>query len=155
MGKTQSRIMFSLKVFMIALILMIVLGSIVVYSLDIVHWNIGNRGNVRSIGVSIWEDPDRAAPLTFIDWGVLEPGQTENKTAWIENNGTASLTLTLTTDSWIPEASTQFIGLSWDYQNQTIAKDEMIMVNLILSVSPEISGIDQFDFNIVIAGIPL
>jgi hypothetical protein len=147
--------MFSLKVFMIGLILMIVLGSIVVYSLDIVHWNIGTRGNVRSIGVLIWEDPGQTAHLTFIDWGVFEPGQTKTKTAWIENNGTASLTLALSTDSWIPENSTQFIGLSWDYQNQTIAKDEILQVNLILSVSPEISGIDQFDFNIVIAGIPL
>jgi len=155
MGSDNQRLMFSLKVFMIGLVLMIVLGSIVVYSLDIVHWNIGNRGNVRCIGVSVWEDPDRTAPLTFIDWGVLEPGQSKNKTAWIENNGTASLTLTLTTDSWTPQASTQYIGLSWDYNNQTVLKDQMIMVNLVLSVSPEISGIETFDFNIVISGNPL
>ena len=147
--------MFSLKVFMIGLVSMIILGVVVVYSLDSVSWMIGTRGSVSSVGVSIWEDPDRTAPLTSIDWGALEPGQTKNKTAWIENNGTASLTLTLTTDSWNPEASTLYLGLSWDYQNQTIVKDEMIMVNLVLSVSPEISGIDSFDFNIVIAGIPL
>lgn len=147
--------MFSLKVFMIGLVVMIILGSVVVYSLSTVSWMIDNKGSVRSIGVSVWEDPGWTAPLTSIDWGAVEPGQTKNKTAWIENNGTASLILTLTTDSWNPEASTQFIGLSWDYQNQTIVKDEMIMVNLVLSVSPEISGIDQFDFNIVIAGSPL
>jgi hypothetical protein len=147
--------MFSLKVFMIGLILMIVLGSIVVYSLDSASWMIGTRGSVSSVGVSVWEDPGRTAHLTFIDWGALEPGQTKNRTAWIENNGTASLTLTLTTDSWNPEASTQYLGLSWDYTNQTIMKDEMIVVNMALTVSPEISGIDQFDFNIVIAGIPL
>jgi len=147
--------MFSLKVFMIGLVLMIVLGSIVVYSLDSVSWMIGTRGSVSSVGVSIWEDPDRTTHLSSIDWGALEPGQTKNRTAWIENNGTATLTLTLTTDSWNPEASTQFIGLSWDHQNQTIVKDEMIMVNLVLSVSPEISGIETFDFNIVITGNPL
>ena len=147
--------MFSLKVFMIGLALMIVVGSIVVYSLDTVSWMIGSRGSVISVGVSVWEDPGRTAHLTSIDWGALEPGETKNRTAWIENNGTKTLTLTLTTDSWNPEASTQFLGLSWDYQNQTIAKDEVLQVNLVLTVSPEISGIDSFDFNIVITGNPL
>lgn len=144
--------MFSLKVFMIGLVVMIILGSVVVYSLSTVSWMIDNRGSVRSIGVSIWEDPDKTAHLTFIDWGTLEPGQTKTKTAWIENNGTTSLTLTLTTDSWIPEASTLYLGLSWDYDNQTILKGQMIMVNLVLSVSPEISEIDNFSFNVVITG---
>lgn len=147
--------MFSLKVFMIALVSMIILGVVVVYSLDSVSWMIGTRGSVSSVGVSIWEDPDRTAHLTSIDWGALEPGQSKNKTAWIENNGTTSLTLTLSTDSWNPEASTQYLGLSWDYANQTIGKDEMIMVNLVLSVSSDISGIETFDFNIVITGNPL
>jgi hypothetical protein len=59
----------------------------------------------------------------------------------------------LTVQNWVPTGSSSYIGLVWNRENQTVAVGSVVTAVLTLSVSPSITGITDFSFDIVITGI--
>jgi len=113
---------------------------------------IPNTGTVKAIGVGVYWDSGCTSQVTSIDWGTIDVGATENMAVYIKNEGTASMTLTLETEDWIPSGASSYISLTWDYGGQTIAVDGVVQVTLSLEVSDTIEGITSFSFDIVISG---
>ena len=113
---------------------------------------IPNTGTVKTIGVGVYWDSGCTSQVTSIDWGTIDVGATENMAVYIKNEGTASMTLTLETEDWIPSGASSYISLTWDYGGQTIAVDGVVQVTLSLEVSDTIEGITSFSFDIVISG---
>ena len=113
---------------------------------------IGNRAAIKAVGVEVYQDPELTVALTEIDWGVLEPGEEKNCTAYIKNESNVPVTLVLTTENWSPLNASSFVALTWDYDGQLLEVDGSVEVTFTLAVDPAISGIEAFSFDIVIVG---
>jgi hypothetical protein len=88
--------------------------------------------------------------VAAIEWNVLEAGASEERTVYLQNRGNAAATLFLDTDNWTPSAAAQYLTLDWDYGGQSINPDAVVAVVLTLIVSPDVSGITDFSFDIII-----
>jgi hypothetical protein len=113
---------------------------------------VSNAGTVKAIGVGVYEDIACANPLSSIDWGVLEPGSSENVTCYIRNEGNSVQTLSMYTSNWSPSNASGYMTLSWNYGGQSIDVDEVVQVTFTLSVDANVSGITSFSFDITIVG---
>ncbi len=119
-----------------------------------VHNNssISNAGSLKAVGVGVYWDASLMDRVSSIDWGVLEPGLSSNKTIYIQNDGNSSVRLTLITSNWNPSNADQFIALKWDYGGDSIAPNMMIKVTLELAVSANVSDITDFSFDVFVVG---
>ena len=113
---------------------------------------ISNQAAIKAVGVGVYRDPPLTVPLTEINWGILEPGEEKNHTAYIRNESNVPITLVLTTENWSPVNASSFVALTWDYDGQLLEVDGFVEVTFTLAVDPAISGIDTFSFDIVIVG---
>jgi hypothetical protein len=123
-----------------------------VASQSLIDRTIGNKGSVKAIGVGVYWDENCTNEVSFIDWGVIEPGFSENVTVYIRNEGNSLTSLSMETTNWNPSNASQFITLNWDYNGQQINPNEVIKVTFTLSVSASIEGITSFSFDLVIVG---
>ena len=113
---------------------------------------VSNAGTVKTIGVGVYWDDGCANPLSSVDWGVLEPGSSENVSCYIRNEGSSVSTLSMYTSNWSPSNASGYLSLSWDYGGQSIDVDEVVQVTFTLSVDASIEGITSFSFDITIVG---
>ena len=113
---------------------------------------ISNIGEVKGIGVGIYWNHSCTTEVSSIDWGIIEPGSSNNVTVYIRNEGNSATSLTMNVSNWNPSNASDFIDLSWNYQGQVINVSEVLEVTFTLIISSEIQGITSFSFDIVIVG---
>lgn len=113
---------------------------------------VSNVGSVKAIGVGVYWDENCTSEVSFIDWGMLEPGSGENVTVYIRNEGNSVASLSMDTSNWIPSNASYYITLSWDYGGVSISPGEVVQVTFTLSVSASIEGVTSFSFDIVVMG---
>jgi hypothetical protein len=106
----------------------------------------------QTLDVQVYSDSALTQVLSSVTWGNLVPGSSINKVMYIHNNGENSVSLSLTTQDWIPTGAVNYIQLTWDYDGSPISPGETVQITMTLNVSPSISGINTFNFNIVILG---
>ena len=106
----------------------------------------------ETLDVEIYSDSTLNQVLSSVAWGAIEPGTSMNRIMYIQNNGDDSVTLSVTTEDWTPAGASGYLQLSWDYNGSPISPGEVIQITMILDVSSSITGIDTFNFNIVILG---
>jgi hypothetical protein len=110
-----------------------------------------NAGTVNTFGVGVYQESGCINALRFIDWGVLEPGSSENVSCYVRNELSSVSTLSMYTSDWSPLSASDYLSLSWDYGGQSVDVDERVQVTFTLSVDATIEGITNFSFNITIA----
>jgi hypothetical protein len=113
---------------------------------------INNQGNVNTVGVGVYWENTCVNNVSRIDWGLIEPGTSENVTVYILNEGTVPMTLNMTTDNWDPAAASTDIALSWDREGNAVNAQSVLQAVLTLSVSSSISDVSSFSFDITITG---
>ena len=148
--QVQKRVTSHLVVHILVVVLSTMLVS-AVYAVVTSSTVIQSSGAVKAIGVSVYWDAACTDEVVAIEWSALEAGSSEDKTIYVKNTGNAAATLFLDTDNWTPSTASQYLALAWDYGGQTIGPDAVAEVVLTLTVSPDISGITDFSFDIVIA----
>ena len=114
---------------------------------------IGGSGEIKAIGLSVFEDEALTTPLTSINWGLVEPGETIYKDIWVYNDGNYRITLMLTTDNWNPPNASDFMTLTWNYANQVIEPGAALGLTFSLYISSSITDIDTFSFVITVTGV--
>ena len=116
---------------------------------------VSNTGEVKGIGVSLYQNRECTISLSSIPWGFIEPGETNDYIMYARNEGDYNmyLTLDIDDDSWIPTEASNYLVLSWDYDNSTIIPDDVVEITLSLYCDPSVTGIDTFSFDIIITGI--
>ena len=124
----------------------------VAYGLISVSVRLSSVGTVKALGVGVYWDSGCSQTVSFIDWGLAEPGTVKNVTVYIKNEGNAPITLSLQTANWNPSNAADYISLSWNYNGQTIGPNQVAAITLSLSISSNIQGITTFSFDIVIVG---
>jgi hypothetical protein len=138
--------------FLIACLLCFGLGSF--STIAVMQWTqrIPSSATVKAVGVGIYKDVNFTVSVTQIDWGIVEPGQSKNFSAYIVNRSNVPITLSMTTENWNPTNASKVITLTWNYSGTKIAVDDYVFVTFVLSVDQAISGIDAFSFTIVVTG---
>jgi hypothetical protein len=114
---------------------------------------IPNTGNVKAVGVGVYSDSGCNQKVLSIQWGTLDPGETSHEPVYIRNEGNTAVVLTMTTENWSPASASSYITLSWNLeQGYVLDPAESVETVLTLSVSPSISGVESFTFDIIITG---
>jgi hypothetical protein len=103
-----------------------------------------------SPGIGIYQNYQGTTPLTSLNWGTLEPGDSQSITTYIKNEGNTPITLSLQTSNWAPSSAQNYLSVSWTYNDQTINPGQTQQITLNLSVDPTITGITDFSFDITI-----
>jgi hypothetical protein len=110
-----------------------------------------SNGSIKGIDVGLYSDEDCTNSIQSIQWGLLEPGTTANKTVYMRNEGDSNRTLTMITSNWNPTNSFNSISLNWDYTGQTLQVNQVVEVKLTLSIQENVQGITDFSFDLTIA----
>jgi len=113
---------------------------------------ISNVGKVKAVGVGVYSDSNCTIPISCIDWGFMEPGSSKQFTVYVKNEGNVPIKLSMEVDNWNPPSASNHLTLSWNRQDQVLGSGDSISADLTLSVSPDISGITSFSFDIIIIG---
>jgi hypothetical protein len=107
---------------------------------------------IKVVGVAVYWDPAFAVPVTSISWGIVEPGETKNVSCYIANTSNVPIILTLTTSNWQPPNASNFITLTWNYDEQWIPIGNYSPITFSIHVDPATTGITAFSFDITITG---
>jgi hypothetical protein len=126
--------------------------STVVFGLLSASQSVTNSGNITAVGVSIYTSSTYTTKLTHIDWGSLTPGATKNATAYIRNEGTVAVTLSMTTGNWSSQAVSTYLRVTWNRQGTQLNHQSTTQAVITLTVPTNITGVDSFSFDITITG---
>ena len=110
------------------------------------------RGAMKAIDVEVYWDSGYTDTVSAVNWTVLEPGDSVEKTVYVKNTGNAPLTLKMTCSGWDPIEAEDQITLSWDKEGAELGPYAIVAAVLTLSVSPSISEITDFSSSIIIEG---
>ena len=114
---------------------------------------IGSQGAVKTFGVGVYWDSGCSSPVSSVDWGLIESDSAYNVTTYIRNEGNFATTLFLDVENWNPEDASNYLTLTWDYDNETIDPNETVRITLTLLTSSGMEEITSFSFDIVISGV--
>jgi hypothetical protein len=102
---------------------------------------------VKGTGVGIcWDQTCINTTLAF-EFGQINPGSNKTLTIYIKNECSFPVILTLETSNWNPLASADYISLDWNYSGQALNVNEVIPIEITLTVNASIYGISEFSFN--------
>ncbi|UCE16452.1 MAG: hypothetical protein JSV12_02225 [Candidatus Bathyarchaeota archaeon] len=107
---------------------------------------------VEAKGVGVYWDSNCSDDVSSIDWGTLSPGSRKNIGVYVRNEEVEQLYLILSTKSWNPPEASNYMILRWNYTGQRMNPNQTVQITLTLSVSRNIEGISNFDFDITITG---
>ena len=112
--------------------------------------NIVQAGSVTGIGTGIYWDQTCKNNTNALEWGKITPGSNNTLTIYVKNECNSAVTLLLRTSDYTPTTSSSYITINWNYTGQILKTNQVIPVELTLSISPLIHGIDDFSFTTTI-----
>ena len=130
-----------LKLLEVALALLS-LAFIVAVAFALPYINIRNVGRVKTVGL----DCDTES----IDWGFVEPGENVSCVIALVPTGNVPITLALETANWVPSNASGYLALTWNYTGEALEAGVWLSVELCLHVDADVSGIDNFAFDVVV-----
>jgi len=129
-------------------------SAISIWLSDFHNLTLPTIGNIKTIGVEAYWDPNCENRTETIDWNTVWPGSTKNVTLYIRSVSNVKTTLHLNTSNITPANISEYLNLSWDYDGTPLNPNEIIQVTLFLSASDDKSfsryliDNDVTDFNI-------
>jgi hypothetical protein len=94
-------------------------------------------GTIKTIGVEAYWDSNLENKTETIDWDTVWPGTTKNVTLYIRSFSNVKAVLHLNTSNITPANISEYLNLSWNYDETPLNPDETIQVTLFLSASGE------------------
>jgi hypothetical protein len=113
---------------------------------------ISSHGTIRGVNVNIYQDSGCSQLLSTVDWGTIDNGSQTVKTVYVKNEGTSSMTLSISNNTWVPLDATSYLTLTWNRDGYVLGNGTSVDANLTLTVSPTFTNGTDFSFNIVIIG---
>jgi hypothetical protein len=136
----------------IALIAIATFLTVTTAGLLSVNQAIPSSGTVTAVNVGVYSNSACTQNLTSINWGTISPNSSSTKTIYVKNTGNTQLTLSMTKINWNPANANGPITLTWNKEGTTLNAGQVTTATLTLSVSESISGITDFNVDIVITG---
>ena len=138
---------------LVLLILGVAVASLTVgYSLGVAQRRIASSGIVKAIGIEVYADQACTVKVSEISWGTLSPGDSANRTIYVRNTGNTVVTLSMEASGWDPASASDCISLSWNLEGESLGAGSVKRADLLLTVSPSVSGVEAFSFTITIKG---
>lgn len=109
-----------------------------------------SSGKVITRGVGLYEDSASSRAVSEFRWGMVEPGLTNYIDAYLRNEGNVPIKLSLYSVNWAPANASSYMDFGWDYNDSTLDPDAMLKVTFHLSVSPDVEGVGDFAFDVII-----
>ena len=106
---------------------------------------------VDAVSVGVYWDRDCTSPVESIDWGNPSPGSSTMASIFVRNEADADVHLSLNTTGWKPTHASESIFLDWNYTRGPLRPEESVHTTLSLSISPQITDVTDFSFDIVIS----
>jgi hypothetical protein len=139
-------------VFGTALAVVVVLMMTSVLALIQSNVTLSTSGTVKTVNVGVFSDAACTQPASSIAWGSVAPGTSTVKTLYVKNEGSVTMTLNMTSNTWTPSNCATYMSLTWDAEGESVAAGSNVQADFNLTISPSITGISAFSFNIVITG---
>jgi hypothetical protein len=115
--------------------------------------NSANTGTLvtPSDQLGVYADSSCTQRLTAIDWGDLAAGEQKTSVVFLRNLGNVSFVLQLNVMNWTPTYLSDHVMVSWDYQEQVLAADDILRVVFTIVVSPDLENVGSFSYDLVLA----
>lgn len=146
------RIMRKSPIIAIILLVLCVVMSLG-YTLILFSIELPSLANIKAINCEIYEDLNATQLLTEINWGIIEPNETKTFMLFIKSTSTVNITLSLATANWHPANCTLYIDLTWNYMMEELEPLSITPIELYLHIADNITGIDNFSFDIIISAM--
>jgi len=134
---------------LVLLFLVMALAALVAYAAGLAA-EIPSHGAVVIEGIEVWLDPFGTVPVESVDWNYPGPGENMSRTLYVQNVGNWPARISLSATEWDPPEAEAFLVMVWDYTGTMVPPGAIVPVTLELQVSPDVTGIVDFSFNIVI-----
>jgi hypothetical protein len=92
-------------------------------------------GTIKTIEVEVYWDPNGENKRENLSWNEIETGKSVNTTLYIKSVSNSIVTLNLNITDWNPEAISDYITISWDYNETQLNPGDIIPVTMTLSAS--------------------
>ena len=135
-----------------ASLLLIAIGTPQIFGLLSSTLSLNSSGSLKTVNIKAYSDSGCTTPLTSIDWGTVESGQTVSRTVYLKNEGTAAVTVSMSVSGWNPSGASAYINISWNREGTIISPSQVVQASMTCSVVSGASGISTFSVNIVITG---
>ena len=131
-----SRSKKTLLLIIIVAITSVATSSLISIMLSETHnFSIPALGNIKTIGVEAYWDPNLENKTEVLDWGTIWVGSSRNMTLYVRSISNYKVTLNLNATDWMPANISDYMTLSWDYNETRLNPGEVIPVTLSLSTS--------------------
>ena len=134
--------------FLVAIVATIAVASTTLVSMMLSHSDydiyLPSLGTIKTIDVEIYWDPNgenKTETLSWdeikiekLDWDEIKTG-TVNTTVYVKSVSNFRVTLNMFLTDWNPEAISDYITISWDYNGTHLNPGEIIPVTMTLSAS--------------------
>jgi hypothetical protein len=101
--------------------------------------------------IDVFWDANCLNPVASIDWGALGPGDVENVTVFVRNEGEGSTILALNVSDWNPFGASDYLNIGWNYSGTAVPPGETVPLTLSMRVNSSITGITSFDVNVTVS----
>ena len=109
---------------------------------------VNTSGVIADISIGVYSNSACTQNCTYLDWIVCYPGESKTQSVYVKNLGTVDATLSIFSVNWNPTIASSFLSLTSDYSGQVISPGAFIPINFTLTISPDISQIEAFTFDI-------
>lgn len=133
--------------FLAGALIAVIITAVIIVTLIAFH-NISNVGKISAVGFDIFQDAACTMNLTIIDWGTLHPGEMAAAIMFARNSGNVNVTLGYNVTGWTPVTFPIYFILAWNYTGYILHPFEVSAIMWTLTVSPAITNITDFSFNI-------
>ena len=135
----------------ICIILVVVLGPI--FGKSGPGRTVARAGSMSGVGAGIYWDQVCANRTLSLDWGPVEPGSSSTMRVYVRNEDDSAVSLWMTTSNWTPQIASEYMTLIWTYSGRILSTNEVVPIDLILTVCPNASGITDFSLDVIITTI--
>lgn len=105
--------------------------------------------------LGVYWDAGCTIRVESVEWGVIKPGDSVESRVYIRNEANKAVKLFIDTDGWDPPSASEHINIAWDYADTLLVSGETVQTGLTLTVSPTVTGIDDFNFVTIITASTL
>jgi hypothetical protein len=137
------------KIFVAICILIIITLSVVMKDFGSIK-SVVYADAVKGIGVGIYWDEACTNRTLSLNWGVIDANSDNSLRVYVRNEYNVAVSLRLSASNWIPLAASSYMSINWNYTGQVLSTDEVIPLQLKLTVYPTIIDITNFNFETTI-----
>lgn len=143
-----------IPIYVVTLILVAIALSATTYGAISFNKSLSSNGSVTvTPNLGLYSDSGCTTSLSAIDWGTIIPGNSIAKTVYVKNTGTGtSLTLSISTNTWIPTTANGPITISFDQEGTRLTPGQSTSAVITLTSSSSIVDVTTFSVQILISG---